>query len=136
MLATLSGMVTLARFEQKEKAVVPMEVTSSNLTTKPAAGNLVPQLSVAVFVTLSVFIVMFLRLLQRSKAGLSIKETPLPMVMLARLPHWKKAFFPILVTLSGMVMLVRLVQVGYGYTGKTAIVKSVIPNASNAVWYS
>ena len=53
--------------------------------------------------------VMLFRLVQLAKA-FSMLVTPFPIVMLFRLVQSRKALIPILMTLSGIVMFVRLLH--------------------------
>jgi hypothetical protein len=75
-----------------------------NVTDRLVAVNIDPQLLYCL-----VAIVILRRLVQLAKAFLPMLVTPLPMITLVR-PVQRKASSPMVVTLSGMVMLTRLVQ--------------------------
>ena len=95
MLVTLFGIVMLARPSQLLKAKPPMLVTLLGMVVflQPA---------ISVFVAVSIIALQPLRL--------SYTVLPLSTFMLARLRQSLNAWYPMLVTLFGMVMLARLVQ--------------------------
>ena len=85
MLVTLSGMVILSRLEQSENAYDPMLVTPEGITTSPV--QVAPSISIPLTITRGPFF------LFPSSQGVSLN---------ANAPKY--------VTLSGIIILLRLVQ--------------------------
>jgi cellulose synthase/poly-beta-1,6-N-acetylglucosamine synthase-like glycosyltransferase len=121
MWVTLFGMVTPVSLTHFEKAASPMKVMLFGKVIFPVIpfGTLMILVlsllysmpSCELYAVLEALTFIAARLGQLSKVLSSpISVTPLPMFMLERFSHSKKAMCPILVTLPGMFMLVRLEQ--------------------------
>ena len=106
MLVTLSGIVMLVRFLHLENAptAIPM-VLLLNVTEVTELSESITHLS-----TYDTPFSFCIRLEQPSNAEEPILVTLSGIVMLVRLEQYRNAEEPMLVTLSGIVMLVRLEQ--------------------------
>ena len=95
MLVTLSGMVILVKSMQPENAASPM------LVTLPSSGiTLFLQPDISVLLTVSI----------KHFPALWYTELPCSTIMLVKPLQQENALSPMLVTLSGMVILVKLLQ--------------------------
>ena len=130
MLVTLLGIVIVAKEEQSSITLFPICCSPTFKVIELRLVQFINALSSIVSTLLG--IVMLSRLEQNSKAFLGIEETPVPIVMELRLlqrekvllpsevtlfgivndvrPDKAKALSPIVVTLSGILMLLRLVH--------------------------
>ena len=118
MLVTLSGIVTFTRFLQSSNAYLPMLVTLSGIVTlvmllllNAKTPMLVTPSGITRFFTGSPFKYRSYVLLKQSSPILILHQAAKSvMSTLLRLRHPLNALQPMLVTLSGIVMLVRLRQ--------------------------
>ena len=108
MLVTPSGMVMEVRLVQSENALFPMLVTPSGMTTSPE--QVVPSIRIPFTITKESSSCFWLNQDVPSNAPSPMLVTLYGMVMEVRLEQLENALLPILVKLSGMVIEVRLVQ--------------------------